>query len=80
MTSEPPHLLLQETDGVIQLVAAKGVRADQLGAVPRLVHGRLPDRTHLVNDDRYAERHRLPGRFRPGQSGADDVNAGHGIP
>jgi hypothetical protein len=49
---QAPHLLLEETDGVVQLVAAKRIRADQLGQLFRLVDGRGPHRPHLVQDDR----------------------------
>ena len=37
--AEPPHLLLQQADGVIELVAAEGVAADQLGEPVGLVDG-----------------------------------------
>ena len=37
--TEPPHLLLQEADGVIELVAAERVAADELGEAVGLVHG-----------------------------------------
>ena len=36
--SEPPHLLFQQADGVIELVAAERVAADQLGEPIGLVH------------------------------------------
>ena len=58
--SEPAHLLLQETDGVIELVAAEGVRADQLGEPIGLVHLGGSHRAHLVDDGRYARCCTLP--------------------
>ena len=35
--AEPPHLFLEQADGVIELVAAKGVAADQFGEPVGLV-------------------------------------------
>src|SRR5256886_13344381 len=52
--SEPPHLLFQETDGVIQLVAAKRVAADELGEPIGLVYRGWSDRPHLVERHRHA--------------------------
>ena len=58
---EPPHFLLEQADGVIELVAAEGVAADQLGEPIGLVHGRRTHRPHLVQRDAHAARRRLPG-------------------
>ncbi len=74
--TEPPHLFLQQPDGVIQLVAAKRVGTDQFGEAVGLVDGGGSRGPHLVHDDAYAERGRLPGRFASGQAAADDVNHG----
>ena len=72
--AEPPHLLLQEADGVIELVAAEGIGADELGEPIGLVdRGRL-HRPHLVEHDGDAARRGLPGGFAPGQAAADDEN------
>ena len=49
--AEPPHLLLEEADGVVEFVAAEGVAADQLGEPVALVNGRRPNRPHLVELD-----------------------------
>ena len=49
--AEPPHLLLEQADGVIELVAAQRVGADQLGELIGLVDGRGAYRPHLVQDD-----------------------------
>ncbi len=74
--AEPAHLLLEETDGVIEFVAAEGVAADELGETVGLVHRGRPHRPHLVEDDRHIERRRLPGGFAPGQAAADDGDHG----
>ncbi len=65
--SEPPHFFFQEADGVIELVAAEGVAADELGEPVGLVDGGRTDRPHLVERDRHAARGRLPGRFAAGE-------------
>ena len=69
---EPPHFFFQETDCVIELVAAKGVAADELGEPIRLVDGGGSDRPHLVQPDPHASRGRLPGSLRSGEAAADD--------
>ena len=75
--AEPPHLLLQEADGVIELVAAERVGADELGEPIGLVDRGRPHRPHLVEHHAHAERRRLPGGFGAGEPAADDVD--HGI-
>ena len=72
--AEPPHLLLEQADGVVELVAAERIAADQLGERVGLVHGGRPHRPHLVERDGDAELRRLPRGFAPGQAAADDVN------
>ena len=72
--SEPAHLLLQQADGVVELVAAKRIAADELGQPIRLVHRGRHDRPHLVDRHRHAERRRLPRGLAAGQAAADDVN------
>ena len=37
--AEPPHLLFEQADGVVELVAAEGIAADELGEPIGLVHG-----------------------------------------
>ena len=53
--AEPPHLFLQQADGVVELVAAKGIAADQLGEPVGLVDGGRRDGPHLVQHDRHAQ-------------------------
>ena len=72
--SKPPHLLLQETDCVIELVAPKRVAADQFCQPIRFVDGRRSDRPHFVNGDWNAEGGGLPGRFAAGEATAIDMN------
>ena len=70
-----PHLGVQQADGVrLRVVGAKGIGADELGEVFRLVrrgHGRRP---HLVQNDRNAGLGELPGGLRAGEAAADDVD------
>ncbi len=61
--TKPAHLLFQETDGVIELVAAERIGAHQLGEPIGLVNLGRPHRAHLVQDDAHAGRSRLPGGF-----------------
>ena len=58
--AEPPHLFFQQADGVVELVAAEGIAADELGEPIGLVHGGRTHRPHLVQRDRHAARRRLP--------------------
>ena len=74
---EPAHFFLQHADGVIQLVAAERVAADQLRELIGLVHVGRADRTHLVQHDRHARRRSLPRRFAAGETAADDVKSSH---
>ena len=53
--AKPPHLFFQQADGVIELVAAQRVGADQLGEPIGLVDGGRAHRPHLVQDDAHAE-------------------------
>ena len=59
--TEPAHLLFEQADGVVELVAAKGVAADQFGERVGLVHGRGHDGPHLVQPHTDAARGSLPG-------------------
>ena len=52
--AETPHLFLQQADGVIELVAAERIAADELGEAIGLVDGGGTDRPHLVERDRHA--------------------------
>ena len=63
--AETPHLFFQQADGVVQLVAAEGIAADQFGEPIGLVNRRLPDRPHFVERNGNAPRGRLPGCLEP---------------
>ena len=69
---EPPHLLFEETDGVVELVAAERVAADQLGEPVGFVDVSRPNRPHFMDRDRNTARCRLPGGLAPGQAAAND--------
>ena len=71
--SEPPHLFLDKTDGVVDLVGAKRIAADELSQAIGLVHGRRAHGPHLVDGDIHAQLRGLPRGFAPGQPAADDV-------
>ena len=72
--SEAAHLFLEQADGVVELVAAERIAADELREMIGLVHGRRPCGAHFVERDGHAHGCRLPGRFRAGQSAANDSN------
>ena len=63
--AEPPHLFLEQADGVVELVAAEGVAADELREPIGLVDGRRAHGPHLVQRDRHALRRGLPRGFDP---------------
>jgi hypothetical protein len=50
--TETPHFLLQQADGVIELVSAERVRADELAETLSLVHSRWTHGAHLVQNNR----------------------------
>ena len=70
--AEAPHLLLQQADGVVELVAAKRVAAHEFGEPIGLVDGGRPRRPHLVQSDGHAARRHLPGGLEPAKPAADD--------
>ncbi len=72
--AEPPHLLFEETDGVIEFVAAEGIAADQFRQAVRLVDGGRTDRPHLVKSDRNTVRRGLPRSFAAREAASDDVD------
>ena len=72
--AEPPHLFLDQADGVVDLVGAERIAADELGEAVGLVHGRRAHRAHLVDRHVHAKFRRLPGGFAAGEAAADDVN------
>ena len=73
--AEPPHLLLQQADGVIELVAAEA-NCEQTSSASRSVLWTAVGRTGRIScsDDRHAARGRLPGGLAAGEPAADDVN------
>ena len=72
--SEAPHLFFQQSDGVVELVAAQRVGAHELGQLIGLVHGGRPHRPHLVEDDADTGAGSLPGCLGPREPAADDVD------
>ena len=50
--AEPPHLLLEEADGVIELVTAQRIGANELGELIGLVHRSGAHRPHFVQRPR----------------------------
>ena len=72
--AEPAHLLFDQPDGVVDLVGAERIAADQLGQSVGLMHGGRPHRPHLVNGDVRAGFSGLPRRFTTREPAADDVN------
>ena len=70
--SEAPHLLFQETHGVVELVAAKRIAAHELGEAVGLVDSRRTHGPHLVERHRDALRCGLPGGLSSGKAAADD--------
>src|SRR4029453_12984915 len=73
---QTPHFLLEESDGFIELVAAKRVAADQLRESIGLVNRRGAGGTHFVEKDRDAARRRLPCGLAAGEAAPNDAN-GH---
>ena len=72
--AQAPHLLLQQTDGVRQVVAAEGIGTDELGKIGRDVRGRHLRRLHLDEADADAALRHLPRRLASGKAGAYDGN------
>ena len=70
--AEPPHFFLEETDCVIELVAAEGVAAHELGEPVGLVNRGRANRPHLVERHRNAARSCLPRGLAACQAAADD--------
>jgi hypothetical protein len=71
---ESAHLFLEKAYRVVQLIAAKGIGANQLRQAIRLVHGCRAYRPHLVQNDADTERGRLPRGFRSREAAADDMD------
>ena len=71
---EPPHLLLQQTHGVVELVAAQRIGTDELRELTGLVHSGPTHRSHFVQHDTDAERRGLPCSLATGKAAPDDVD------
>jgi len=73
--SAPPHLLVQQSDGVeLRVVGAEGVRTHHLRQTIAGVSLRRPGRTHLRHHDRNPGVQKTPSGLRSGETAADDVN------
>ena len=70
--AEAPHLFFQEADGVIELVAAERIAADELSEAVRPMDGRGMGRPHFVQRDGYALRGGLPRRLGTREPPADN--------
>ena len=70
--AEPPHLFLQQADGVIEFVAAERVAAHELGESIGFMYSGGSCRPHLVKRNGHAARRSLPGGFRTSEAAADD--------
>ena len=73
--SKAPHFLLQETDGVIEFVAAERIAADELGEPVGLVNGSGAQRPHLVQRNGHAARRGLPRGLGAREAAAYDPDA-----
>ena len=71
---QPAHLLFQQSDRVVELVAAERVAADELGETVGLVDVGGPDGPHFVDGDGNAARGSLPGSLAAGQAAANDAD------
>ena len=71
---EPAHLLFQQADRVVELVASEGIAAHELGEAIRLVDFGRPRGPHFVDGDGHAARCGLPGSLATSQAASDDMN------
>jgi hypothetical protein len=71
---EPPHLLFEESDGIVELVAAKRIAADQLGESIGFVDFCRPRRPHFVDGDRNAAGGSLPRRLTACKAATNDAD------
>ncbi len=72
---QPPHLLVQQADGVgLGIVGAEGVGADQFGQPVGLVRLGRSQRPHLVQHDGQSPAGDLPSGLAAGETAADDVD------
>ena len=71
---EPAQLFLEQPRRGGFLLGLERIAAHQFGQPVRLVRGCRPGRPHFVQHRAQAAPRDLPGRFRPRQPAADDVN------
>ena len=72
---KPAHFGMQQPDRVVGgVVGAERIGADQFGEAVGAVRLGHPMRAHLVQHHADAGIGDLPGGFRAGEAGADDVN------
>src|SRR5258706_5144215 len=70
--TETTHFFLEKADGVIELVAAEGIAAHELGKAIRFVDCGWTDRPHLIERDGHMLRRRLPRGFGSCEPAAND--------
>jgi len=72
---QPAHFRVQQPDGVVGgIVRAKRIGAHEFGKAVGAMRFGHPVGTHLVQDHRDSRLGNLPGRFRTGEAGADNVH------
>ena len=74
---QPPQLFLQKTHRIFQAVTTQRIGANQLTEVFAVMGGAHFLRLHFVKLHGNAPLRQLPGRFRTGQTGADDFYGFH---
>ena len=73
--AQPSHFGMQQSDGIVGgIIGAERVRADQFGEAVGTVGLGHPHRAHLVQHHGNAGIGDLPGGFRAGEAGADDMD------
>ena len=73
--AQPAHFGVQQPDRIVGgVVGAKRIGADEFGEAVGAMGLGHPCRAHLVQDDADARLGDLPGGFRAGEAGADDVH------
>ena len=77
--TQPAHFSVQQSDRIIGgVIGAKRVGADELGEAIGAMGFRHPARTHFVQGNRNARLGDLPGCFRAGEAGANDMHGFRG--
>ena len=73
--AEPAHFGMEEADGAaVRVIGAERVRADELGELPRFMHGSRTHRAHLMQHHGHAATRDLPGSLGTGKAAADHVD------